>query len=163
MKTRYFNIYDGFYPLSVIRRYITTEPSFIKGFLSFAGLKNRTTENLFTFFSNSGVWFRSGFSRIATDWAELMRRVLAPLRKIVSRELVEHRPDPRVRYTIYWLRDLLECGHESTASLDNGIRDLLNAYTECAAIRARHHRCQECLTLTAKKPVQSVAAVAKAA
>ena len=140
-----------------------TPLNFLKKFSSFVGLKNRTTANIFTFFSISGVCSRSIFSRIATDWAELMRRVLAPLRKIVSRELEVYATSRvSIHPASFVVHDKLECGHVHTSLLWD-LFDLLNAYTVSAHVWAVRHRCHECLTLTAKKPVQSVAAVAKAA
>jgi len=137
--------------------------NFLNKSLSFAGPKNRTTAKLFTLFGISGVCSRSGFSRFATDWAELMRRVLAPLRRIISRELEIYSTDRITGHPYsFVVHDTLECTHTYT-SFGWDIFDLLNAYTESAHVRAVRHRCHECLTLTAKKPVQSVAAVAKAA
>lgn len=92
--------------------------------------------------------------------ASLTVRVLAPLRKIVSRELVVFQPDTRVRHFIYSLRDRLECGHEQEHYLPDGLRELLNAYHESAVVRARRHRCHPCGAVSLKKPVQSIAAAA---
>lgn len=130
---------------------------FIKEISSSSGLKSRNSKNSLNFFSNSGVSWRSLlFGRIATYWAELMRRTLAPLRKIVARELevFEFRRNS-VHPQSFAIHDHMECGHVHTSLLWD-IFDLLNAYTESPHVRAIRHRCQECLTLTAKKPVQSV-------
>lgn len=137
---------------------------FVKGFSSSSGLKSRNPQNSLNFFSNSGVSWRSLlFGRIATYWAELMRRTLAPLRKIVARELeVFEFGRNSVHPQSFAVHDRLECGHIHTSLLWD-IFDLLNAYTESPHVRAIRHRCQECLTLTQRKPVQSVAAVSKAA
>lgn len=91
---------------------------------------------------------------------DLVTRVLAPLRLIVSRELVTFQPDSRVRHFIYSLRDRLECGHEQEHILLDGLRELLNAYHESAVVRARRHRCHPCGAVSLKKPVQSFAAAA---
>ena len=128
--------------------------------LSFVGLKNRTTAKNFTFFGNSGVCSRSQYlRRIATEWAELMRRELAPLRRIISRELEVYATSRvSIHPASFVVHDKLECGHVHTA-LNWDIFDLLNAYTESPWVKAVRHRCHECLTLTAKKPVQSVTVV----
>lgn len=81
-------------------------------------------------------------------------RTLAPLRKIVSRELEVFERCPK--YFIYTLRDILECGHESWSPIS--LIDLLDAYTINPAITARRHRCRPCASLLlTKKPVKSVA------
>lgn len=87
-------------------------------------------------------------------------RTLAPLRKIMSRELEVS--EPRPKYVYYSLIDSLECGHRAWSPVD--LADLLNAYTESPVIRARRHRCQPCARLLAeRKPVQTVTAVPLAA
>src|SRR6185437_2719769 len=87
----------------------------------------------------------------------LVRRTLAPLRRIVSREVESFRPDPRVNYEVYSLRDTLECGHVQDHFLWGGLADLQNAYTENPLVRSARHRCQPCAQLlSVKKPVQSV-------
>ena len=173
MKTRELQANPRFYIIFPYTHYQTlptpcirlfaSAVNFLKKSLSVVGLKNRTTAKLFTLFSISGVCSRSGFSRFATDWAELMRRVLAPLRRIISRELEIYSTDRITGHPYsFVVHDKLECTHTYT-SFGWDIFDLLNAYSESAHVRAVRHCCHECLTLTAKKPVQSVAAVAKAA
>lgn len=173
MKTRELQANPRFYIILLRTHYRTlatlcirlfaSPVNFLKKSLSFVGLKNRTTANIFTLFGISGVCSCSVFSRIATDWADLMRRVLAPLRRIISRELEIYSTDRITGHPYsFVVHDTLECTHTYT-SFGWDIFDLLNAYTESAHVRAIRHRCQECLTLTAKKTVQSVTAVAKAA
>jgi hypothetical protein len=104
-------------------------------------------------------------SRISAFWRELAMAI-APLRKIVSRELEVYCPDPRnPKYKIYSLFDTLECGHGQEIYLYGGLQDLTFAYTDSPVIRAKRHRCRPCAQLLAKKPVQSVSlpAVAKTA
>lgn len=99
----------------------------------------------------------------ALKWVAFMA---APLRKIVLRELSVFQPDPRnPKYKIYSLIDVLECGHAQDVYLFNGLRDLLNAYTDSPVIKAKRHRCRPCMNLLAKKLPQSVPlpAVAKTA
>jgi hypothetical protein len=86
----------------------------------------------------------------------------APLRRIVLRELDILCPDSRnLKYKIYSLIDTMECGHSSEQYLFNGLLDLVNAYTESPAIRAKRHRCHPCAQLLAtRKPMQTVLAIA---
>lgn len=87
-----------------------------------------------------------------------MQRTLAPLRRIVSRELEVFEYD-RIRKDLpqsFIINDHLECGHvEVCYSWD--IFDLLNAYTTNPQVRAKRHRCKPCASLLAdRKPVQPV-------
>jgi hypothetical protein len=75
----------------------------------------------------------------------------APLRLIVDRQLETQQRG----CSTLTLTDLMECGHTAISFVD--IRDVLNAYTEDASLRARRHRCRECQSIAAaKKPVRSV-------
>ena len=163
MKTRHLQANPRFYIIFPYICYQTLREScsvLISFLLAIRGPKSLRIANLYTKFSISGVSWRSpGTGRIATYWAELMRRVLAPLRRIVSREL-EVYVASRVRSypASFVVHDKLECGHTFT-NLNWDIFDLVNAYTESPWVKAVRHRCHECLTLTAKKPVQSVTTV----
>lgn len=144
-----------------LNRLSFSDSLFIKVFSRFSGLKNRSTANNFTLFSNSGQSSRSTITaRITTFLVELMRRVLAPLRRIVSRELEVFSTDRLSgRPASFAIRDGMECGHTHTSLLWD-VFDLLNGYTESAHVKAVRHRCSECQTLTAtKKPPQSVGQV----
>jgi len=106
--------------------------------------------------------FLTSLPEFANYLAEVMQRTLAPLRKIVSREIevlsFAHKSSKPQSFIIH---DRLECGHVKTC-LSWGIFDLLNAYTDNPEVRARRHRCQPCASLLAhKKPVQSVGLIAK--
>jgi len=160
LKTRNLEAILRFYIICPYICYRTLDSSavhFLKKFSSLGGLKNRTTAKKFTIFSNSGVCWRSPeIDRIATYWAELMRRVLAPLRRIVSRELEVYATSRvSIHPASFVVHDKLECGHVHTSLLWE-LFDLTDPYTRSAHVRAIRHRCHECLTLAAKKPVQSV-------
>lgn len=86
-----------------------------------------------------------------------LMRTLAPLRLIVGRELemlsVNRKGGHPLAFLVY---DRLECGHRVT-QFDWTFLDLAHAYTECASVRARRHRCHDCQIIAqAKKPVGSV-------
>lgn len=100
----------------------------------------------------------------ANRLVDLLKRVLAPLRRIVAREL-EVFAVSRVsgHPTSFAVHDRLECGHTRTSLLWD-VFDLLNGYTQSAHVRAVRHRCHECMTLVAtKKPPMSVTASKTAA
>lgn len=86
-------------------------------------------------------------------------RALAPLRRIVARDLKVfeyQRFGPR-RPLSFVVIDSLECGHSFTEYLWD-FRDLINGYSDAPHVTARRHRCHECRDLVAtKKPVRSVA------
>ncbi len=100
---------------------------------------------------------------VAAFWPS-MTRILSPLRRVVARELETHLPDPQnPRYRTSFLVDTLECGHVQDVYLWNGLQDVLFAYTDNPAIRAKRHRCQPCAQLeNQRKPMQTVPAVAAA-
>lgn len=92
----------------------------------------------------------------ARKLVQVMKRVLAPLRLITCRSIevfVSDRVNGRPQSFV--VNDLLECGHVHASPLWNFL-DLVNGYSESAHVRAKRHRCRECLFLVAKKPVQSV-------
>lgn len=127
--------------------------SLIKKVSYWSGLKSRSKARNFNFNSYSGASWRSFVCGL---WADLMRRTLAPLRRIVARQLEVFTLDRITGHPCsFAVHDRMECGHVHTSLLWD-IFDLLNGYTESPHVRAIRHRCQECLTLTAKKPVQSV-------
>lgn len=91
--------------------------------------------------------------------AEMIARTLAPLRKIVSRELEVLRYD-RVKKELpqsFVIHDHLECGHSQTL-LGWGIFDLLDPYTTNPEVKARRHRCHPCASRLARKPMATVQA-----
>lgn len=96
--------------------------------------------------------------KFAQRLAAWMIRTLAPLRRIVSRELVVLEYD-RIYKDLpqsFIIQDTLECGHVE-ACLSWDIFDLLNAYTDNPQVRAKRHRCKPCASLLAdRKPVQPV-------
>ena len=116
----------------------------------------RTIRNLPNFFTRIA-------SIVSALWT-LMPRLLAPLRKVVARELDVYLPDARnPKYKIYSLVDTLECGHVQDVYLWNGLQDVLYAYSDNPAITAKRHRCQPCASLLAtRKQPQSVPAIAAA-
>lgn len=84
-------------------------------------------------------------------------RTFAPLRRIIGRDLevyAFHRASGHpLRFVVH---DVMECGHVHT-DCSISFSDLIDAYSECAVMRARRHRCHDCATLAlAKKPVRSV-------
>lgn len=94
-----------------------------------------------------------------------MLRTLAPLRRIINRELQVFKYDSvRKDFPIsFAIIDHLECGHEYTC-LGWDVFDLLFAYTDNPEVRAKRHRCRPCAELLAtRKPVQSVALASKRA
>jgi hypothetical protein len=87
-------------------------------------------------------------------------RALAPLRRIVSRELkVFTFERDGVRPACFVVRALLECGHSHT-EYGWSFRDLLYAYADpvdSPHVTARRHRCHECRDMAlSKKPSASV-------
>ena len=87
----------------------------------------------------------------------IMVRVLAPLRRIIGRELHIFDTHPNGAIRTFAVTALLECGHE-VPEFEWSFLDLANAYTDAAQPRARRHRCHECRDLIAmRKPVVSVA------
>ncbi len=101
---------------------------------------------------------RTFSGKVFAFWAWAMAALSAPLRKIARRELDVYHPDARnPKYSIYSLIDTLECGHVQNVYLFGGLNDLMNAYTDNPAIKAKRHRCRPCASLLLKKPVQSVA------
>ena len=102
-----------------------------------------------------------GLTFSVLEWAAtLMAHLLAPLRRVVARELDVYLPDARnPKYKAYFLVDTLECGHVQDVYLWNGLQDVLYAYSDSPAIRAKRHRCRPCASLLAtRKPMQTVTA-----
>jgi hypothetical protein len=97
------------------------------------------------------IWKLGGLIKVQTS------RVLAPLRKVLTREISVHtcylNSDRPWIFTVY---ATLDCGHEFR---EYGwcFSDLVNAYTETPEVAARRHRCHPCRDLAVtKKPVASV-------
>ena len=85
-------------------------------------------------------------------------RTLAPLRRILTREMVVHKrqrigtPHP----SLFTVVDHLDCGHFYIDHLWSFL-DLLCAYDALPHVTARRRRCRPCAALiAAKKPVASV-------
>lgn len=162
MKTRHLKAITRFYiifPYICYQTLCQSEPPRLKisDFLSRFGPKSQNIAKLCTRFRNSGVLSSSLYR--STTWVDLLKRALAPLRRIVCRDLevfecFHNSSRPR----LFVVHDRLECGHVATSLLWEFL-DLVNAYTTNPDVKAKHHRCHECLTLTAKKPVQSVTTV----
>lgn len=99
----------------------------------------------------------SSISALLASAARMLTMALAPLRRIILRELDVYHPDPRnLKYSIYSLVDTMACGHVSEFYLYNGLGDIVNAYTQNPVICAKSHRCRPCASLLAKKKPQSV-------
>jgi hypothetical protein len=90
-------------------------------------------------------------------------RVLAPLRRVVTREAKVFNHD-RVKGTpsAFAVIATLDCGH-SFKEFSWYFIDLVYAYTANPEVLARRHRCHDCRDIAlAKKPVKSVSVEAMA-
>ena len=146
-------------PISILPIYLLSEPAFaflsakVRILLSHFGPKSRKLSSLYSSFLKFWHTIRA-FSQKARH---MLERSLAPLRRIVARELEQLQIRPG--YFINSLLDTLECSHQTWHPVD--LADLVNAYTENPLIRARRHRCRPCASLLqAKKPVSSVGIIA---
>jgi len=92
----------------------------------------------------------------------MAERVLAPLRRIISRELEVYQFHKGGLPYQFAIHDSLECGHVSTSQLWDSL-DLLNAYTDNPEVSAKRRRCRPCASLLLKrKPMQTVTDIAAA-